>query len=59
MKGPTINLKKRRLEFQSNGVGAQGSHNYGFSLDFYSDIDTEVILMIQYLRTCVEFCLIL
>ncbi|KAF5270294.1 hypothetical protein FQA39_LY08405 [Lamprigera yunnana] len=34
-------LEERKLQFESKGVGAHGSSNYGFALDFYSKIDSD------------------
>ncbi|CAH1106035.1 unnamed protein product [Psylliodes chrysocephalus] len=39
VKAPEITLEKRKLYFQSKGIGAQGLKNYEFSIDFHSDLD--------------------
>jgi very-long-chain (3R)-3-hydroxyacyl-CoA dehydratase len=41
VKDPDITIEKRRLQFQSKGVGARGLNDYAFTIDFNSDIDVK------------------
>lgn len=39
VKNPDIKFEERYFQFEAQGVGAHGNENYGFSLDFYSEIN--------------------
>ncbi|KAJ3641068.1 hypothetical protein Zmor_027591 [Zophobas morio] len=41
VKQPNINLETRKLQFQSQGVGARGLNDYAFEIDFHSDVDVK------------------
>jgi hypothetical protein len=52
VKDPDITIEKRRLQFQSKGVGARGLNDYAFTIDFNSDIDVKVKLSLGSFSGC-------
>ncbi|KAK4883221.1 hypothetical protein RN001_006540 [Aquatica leii] len=41
VKNPEVKLEERKLQVEAKGVGAHGINSYGFSLDFYSEINCD------------------
>lgn len=50
VQNPSVNLEPNRIQFACLGKGARGEHSYGFRIDLFESINTQVCIHTNAIR---------